>query len=48
MALVQMYDDGTNGDEVAGDSIWTCIVDVAADHTTGVLSIGMEPQMESG
>ena len=30
-ALVQMYDDGTNGDEVAGDSIWTCIVpDVAA------------------
>jgi len=24
--LIQMHDDGTNGDEVAGDSTWTCIV----------------------
>ncbi len=24
--LVQMYDDGTNGDETAGDQTWTCIV----------------------
>jgi hypothetical protein len=38
-ALVQMYDDGTNGDEVAGDFVWTCIVEnvPAGDHSWGAI-----------
>jgi hypothetical protein len=28
---IQMYDDGTNGDEVAGDNIWTVYFDVPRD-----------------
>jgi hypothetical protein len=29
--LIPMYDDGTNGDEVAGDGIWTVFFDVPLD-----------------
>ena len=37
--LVQMYDDGTNGDETAGDHVWTVIVDnvTAGDHQWGAI-----------
>ena len=39
--IVKMYDDGTNGDEVAGDSIWTIFFDVPYDPTgTAPLRIG--------
>jgi hypothetical protein len=31
--IVKMYDDGTNGDEVVGDSIWTIAFDVPYDPT---------------
>jgi hypothetical protein len=31
--IIKMYDDGTNGDEVAGDSIWTVTFDVPNDPT---------------
>jgi len=38
-SLVQMYDDGTNGDDVAGDSTWTCIVPVeAGEHGWGAVN----------
>ena len=37
-ALVQMFDDGTNGDATAGDHIWTCIVEVSeGDHSWGAI-----------
>jgi len=29
--IIKMYDDGTNGDEVAGDSIWTVTFEVPYD-----------------
>ncbi|MBT3168549.1 MAG: T9SS type A sorting domain-containing protein [Candidatus Cloacimonetes bacterium] len=29
--LHQTYDDGTNGDEVAGDHIWTCVIDTISN-----------------
>lgn len=29
-SLVQLYDDGTNGDVTAGDSVWTAVIPVAA------------------
>jgi len=28
-ALIQMFDDGTNGDIAAGDFVWTCVINVA-------------------
>ena len=37
-ALVQMYDDGTNGDITAGDYIWTCVVTVSpGSHEWGAI-----------
>ena len=39
--IVKMYDDGTNGDEVAGDNIWTVYFDVPLDpNPANVLRIG--------
>jgi len=39
-AVVQMYDDGTNGDVTADDHTWTVVVDVAAgDHEWGAIDI---------
>jgi hypothetical protein len=36
--VVQMYDDGTNGDAAAGDHTWSATVDVAAgDHQWGAI-----------
>ena len=37
--LMQMYDDGTNGDETAGDFVWTCIVPnvAAGEHNWGAI-----------
>ena len=38
-ALVQMYDDGTNGDETAGDFVWTAVIPAVAagDHNWGAI-----------
>ena len=38
-AVQQMYDDGTMGDEVAGDHIWTAVVEgvTAGDHEWGAI-----------
>jgi hypothetical protein len=37
-SVVQMYDDGTNGDATADDHTWTVVVDVAAgDHNWGAI-----------
>ncbi len=37
-AVVQMYDDGTNGDATADDHIWTVVIDVTAgDHQWGAI-----------
>ena len=37
-AVVQMYDDGTNGDTTADDHIWTVVIDVTAgDHQWGAI-----------
>ena len=39
-AVVQMFDDGTNGDVTADDHTWTVVVDVAAgDHEWGAIDI---------
>ena len=37
--LMQMYDDGTNGDETAGDFVWTCVVPdvIAGEHNWGAI-----------
>ena len=32
---LQMYDDGTNGDEVANDGVYTIVIDVPIDSTGG-------------
>lgn len=38
---IPMYDDGTNGDEVAGDNIWTVVFDLPRGNgTDNVLRIG--------
>jgi len=37
--IIKMYDDGTNGDEVAGDNIWTVTFDVPTDPDK-VLRVG--------
>ena len=38
-AVQQMYDDGTNGDEEAGDNIWTAHIAgvTAGDHNWGAI-----------
>jgi len=37
-ALIQGYDDGTNGDQVAGDHVWTAQYEAAAgDHEWGAI-----------
>ena len=39
-AVVQMFDDGTNGDVTADDHTWTVVLDVAAgDHEWGAIDI---------
>jgi len=39
-ALVQAYDDGTNGDETSGDGVWTAVIDSVlgpASHEWGAI-----------
>jgi len=43
-ATQQMYDDGTNGDEVAGDHRWTLIVDLVPDGGANTWEWGCEDQ----
>jgi hypothetical protein len=38
--VIPMYDDGTNGDEVAGDNIWSIFFDVPRSSPGNVLRIG--------
>ena len=38
--IVKMFDDGTNGDEKAGDNIWTITFDAPRSHPGKVLRIG--------
>ena len=39
--VVQMYDNGTNGDEIAGDHVWTVIIEniPVGDHMWGAIDV---------